>query len=281
MPDYGLQLSPIHIRRQPAFEEIYTPNQIPRVHIGKGYNADGYQCDEFNDRRDLNIMFFGDSWAQGDGLALEQCFAEIVRAKLAVHFGASVANWNMAHGGKGYDYAARTLLCSLDKIKPDIVVLAFGVFDRREYFLPTGELVNFSLGTIGAIEQKVRLTTPEIKSAFENWSKLTSHHDDAALAIRCFKLIKFMLEARNIVWCFTTTPWEDTVARVEELVKFDWFDNRNYLGFPFDHIDQVSETDLHPGPESHRSFAAKVTEWLVDRHADRIEKIVLGRKQVG
>ncbi len=274
MPDYELQPSPIHMMRQPTFEEVYTKDGIPSVHLGKGYNAQGYQCDEFDARQDLNVLFLGDSWAQGDGLPLGQCCAELVRSKLADHFGVSVANWNMAHGGKGYDYAARTLLSSLDKLQPDIVVLAFGVMDRREYFLPTGECVNFSLGTIGAIERGDRLTTPEIETAFQAWSGLTSYHDDAALAIRSFKLMQTMLNARGIIWCFTTTPWEDTVSRVEELVKFDWFSIQNYLGAPFDHVDHVSETDIHPGPVSHELFAQRVVDWLTNRHDAKIRKIL-------
>ena len=183
MPDYEIQPSSIHMMRQPTFDELFTKGEIPGVHLGRGYNAKGYQCDEFDARQDLNVLFLGDSWAQGDGLPLEQCFAELVRCKLADTFEVKVANWNMAHGGKGYDYAARTLLCSLDILKPDIVVLALGVMDRREYFLPTGECVNFSLGTIGAIERGERLTTPEIEIAFRAYSGLTNSSDHAALAI--------------------------------------------------------------------------------------------------
>ena len=140
--------------------------------------------------------------------------------------------------------------------------------------MPTGECVNFSLGTIGAIERGDRLATPEIKRAFDSWSRLNNHYDDAALAIRSFKLIQTMLDARDIMWCFTTTPWEDTVSRIEELVKFGWFSMKNYLGAPFDYCDHVSESNDHPGVNSHLKFAERVADWLISRHEARIRELL-------
>ena len=69
----------------------------------------------------------GDSWGQGDGLELTYCFDHLLRDELEKKLCCRVGIWNLSHGGKGYDYIARALMCSLPHLHPDIVIPIFGV----------------------------------------------------------------------------------------------------------------------------------------------------------
>ena len=70
------------------------------------------------------------------------------------------------------------LLCSLDILKPDAVFITFPVMDRREYFTIDGELVDLSLGTLGAVERREIDPPLIIKDIYRHWSGLVSAEDD-------------------------------------------------------------------------------------------------------
>jgi len=89
------------IWHQPSFKENFRTDDIPKVNLGRGYNRHGYQSDEFDARGDINLMFLGDSWGQGDGLDIDLCYDKILRAKLEHAYGCQVTIWNLSHGGKG------------------------------------------------------------------------------------------------------------------------------------------------------------------------------------
>ncbi|MBN06870.1 MAG: hypothetical protein CMM45_03455 [Rhodospirillaceae bacterium] len=250
----------------------FPVGDLPRVKLGHRGNSYGYRCEEFTERGSLNIIFLGDSWTEGAGVTREQTFAHIASQMISEKYGVSVSNWNMAHGGKGYDYFTRILLCSLDILKPDAVFITFPVMDRREYFTIDGELVDLSLGTLGAVERREIDPPLIIKDIYRHWSGLVSSEDDAALAIMNYKLIEGLLKERNIPWGFSFNDWEANLSRVTELMKSGWFDAAKYLGEPFDRIDRVSDSDAHPGPASHDQFGKKVGDWIVNRCGKNLEK---------
>jgi len=85
-----------------------------------------------------------------------------------------------------------------------------------------------------------------------------------------FNLVSAFLNSSDYAWGYTTVDWFETPDRVAELMKFGWFDIQRYLGFNFDSIDVVSETDAHPGIKSHELFADRLFEWIVSRHGEKI-----------
>ena len=254
------------ITRQPALEENFRRDEVPAVNLKRGYNKKGYQSDEFEKAGDINLLFLGDSWGQGDGLELTYCFDHLLRDELEKKLCCRVGIWNLSHGGKGYDYIARALMCSLPHLHPDIVIPIFGVMDRHEYYLPSGECLNLSLGAVAAIERGERRASPEVENVYRSWSGIASPHEDMAQAIRFFNLVATLLEAEKCLWGYTTVDWLDTPKKVQELIKFGWFDARRYLGFNFDSIDVVSDSDAHPGAKSHRLFADRLFDWIIQKY---------------
>jgi len=252
--------------------EHFPVGDLPKVKLGHRGNSHGYRCEEFSERGALNIIFLGDSWTEGAGVTREQTYAHVATQTISEKYGVPVANWNMAHGGKGYDYFARILLCALDILKPDAVFITFPVMDRREYFTVEGQMVDLSLGTLGAIERNDVDPPMIVRDVFSHWSGLVSDQDDAALAILNYKLIEALLRERQIPWGFSCVEWEDNASRVMEFMKSGWFDTARFLGESFVATDQVSETDSHPGAVSHEAFGKKVAEWMLNRYGPKFEK---------
>ena len=73
------------ITRQPALEENFRRDEVP-ANLKRGYNKKGYQSDEFEKAGDINLLFLGDSWGQGDGLELTYCFDHLLRDELEKNY---------------------------------------------------------------------------------------------------------------------------------------------------------------------------------------------------
>lgn len=252
--------------------EFFPGDSIPPAKLGFEDNKLGYRGDDFDLRHPINVLFLGDSWTVGMGVPEDQTFARTTCRLLSERYGVPVANWNLGHGAKGYQYIARALMNALPVLSPDIVFITFPVMDRREYFTIDGDCIDIGVGHIAGLMRGDFSPTPIEKDVYSRWQGLISPPDDAAMAIMMFKLIQLLLDSKGINWGFSTVDWQPSPDRVEELIKFGHFDGRRYLGSIFEKLGQVSETDGHPDADSHQIFGRQVSDWLVGRYDDDLKR---------
>ncbi|MBT3886946.1 MAG: SGNH/GDSL hydrolase family protein [Rhodospirillaceae bacterium] len=263
-----------------TFPVDYFPvGEVPKVGLGYEKNSLGYRGDDFAERADLNVLFLGDSWTQGAGVTEEETFARVACTKLADHYNVSVNNWNMGHGGKGYDAIARMLLSALPVLKPDIVFVTFPVMDRREYFTIDNDVVDIGVGIIAQTNRGNLAATPIKKDIFKRWEGLISPIDDAAKAIMSYKLIELLLNENDTMWGYCSVDWEPSATQMQELMKFGLFDMKYYLGSKFEKLADQSPTDGHPDVASHHLQGERIFNWLTSRYGKKLDEICRDRSK--
>ena len=55
----------------------FPVGEIPVGGTSSSRNAHGYRSDEFHERKKINVLFIGDSWTEGSGVAFEKTFSHI------------------------------------------------------------------------------------------------------------------------------------------------------------------------------------------------------------
>ena len=251
----------------------FPVDEIPFGRTSKPRNAHGYRCDEFAERKAINVIFLGDSWTEGSGVEFEKTFSQLSCSRLSEKLGVSVANWNMGHGGKGYEYIARTLMMSLDILEPDVVIVTLPSMDRREFFTEEIDCLDFSVSTLVAIDKGLLDPPRLISELYGHYRGLRSQWDDAAKAIMNYKLIELLLNEKNIIWGYSTNDWSPAPSRIAEFMKYGFFDSSRYLGHVFEKVDQISDTDGHPAEKSHELFAGRICDWLLSRYGEKLSSI--------
>ncbi len=247
----------------------FVLHQIPVTEdAGKSYlNSLGYDTQEFTDRGTLNVLSLGCSWTQGNHVL--GAFPNYTCEELSQHLNVPVKSWNLGLGGRSADYMARTLLCVVDYVKPDAVVLCFPSSDRFEYFPPDDRRIKYQLDWIG--EEKgngghwQRLDEAS-RERVRHLNQLSNPYNDSVRFLKDFKLIQEILDIRQIPWVYTMVPAPAVICIIEEFLEAGWIPRANYLGEAFNPIDRVSELDSHPGKNSHIMLGKKIAEWLLTRH---------------
>lgn len=247
-----------------------------------GFTPQGYTSRDVGERKDLNIMFLGCSWVADANQ--EQSFTRGVCDLFAQELGAKVSDWNLALGGESVDYLVRTLLCSLDALRPDLVFLVFTGLERAEYFALDGNRVRFQLDWLLEREKGSaawRGLPRQTRETIEQLSQLYSPCQDVARFLKNYLLVEHALNARGIPWGFSMVPAPRVVEPIMDLMRSGWIGEGHYLGEPFEVVDYVSREDSHPGPISRERFAAKVHAWFNARHGADIRYIVAARRAAG
>lgn len=256
--------APLSARHFPA--DRFPTNAVPASPAAgeKDYNALGYPCQEFDaPRGDINLMFLGCSWTED--YPHYRSFSKRVCDRFEAEHGVRVGHYNLGLGGSGMDFIARVVLCAIDVIRPDAAFLVIPGVDRREFSAQDGRLIRFQRDWIHEATVKSQRwkdlgrTTQELMA---HLAGLTSEHEDSVNLLKNFKLIELSLETRGIPFGFSMVPPDYVTQPVLELMEAGWLDRGKYLGSPFEAIDFVSPTDLHPGLESRRVFGDKVYDWL-------------------
>ena len=251
----------------------FPVGEIPVGRTSDPRNAHGYRCDEFHERKKINVVFIGDSWTEGSGVAFEKTFSQISCTILSEKLGVPIANWNMGHGGKGYEYIARTLMMTLDILEPDVVIVTLPSMDRREFFTEEIKCLDLGVSTLVAIDKGVINPPPLIGELYGHYKGLRSQWDDAAKAIMNYKLIELLLNEKNVIWGYSTNDWPPAPNRIAEFIKYGFFDSSRYLGYVFEKVDQISDTDGHPADKSHELYASRICDWLLSRHGGKLSSI--------
>ena len=256
-------------------------NSIPVTEdVEKQYlNKHGYACEDFGPRGTINVLALGCSWTQG--AVTTGSFPEYAAQFLSGHYNVPVKSWNLGLGGRSSDYMARTLMCTVDCLKPDVVLLNFPTLDRREYFRNDGRKIKYQIEwmleerTNGAHWQ--RLSSVD-RHLVKHMNELISPYDDTVNFLKNFKLLEILIKARNLMWAFSTVPVPSVQTTLKELMDLGWIDSDNYLGSSFDIFDFLSDTDHHPGAGSHKAHGKKFADFIVAKYGNRLEQLIAERQ---
>ena len=223
-------------------------------------NRHGYRSDEFDLRGDMNIGFVGCSWTEGEAVARGSIYPDLVKEKLADLSGRKVQSWNFGQSASGIEYAAR-VLPALIELKPDFVVVVFSGPDRREYFSADGRRMVYSnaLGSLAKSgDQNAHLDLASTGPVIECFSGLQSAHQDLATFALQARAISSMLNLAGIGWLYSCVDTDAANRMITLCQNAGVLSAANHLGHPFRKLDQASETNPHPGTESHAQFAEEV-----------------------
>lgn len=245
----------------------------------KDLNPQGYDTGPFEERGLLGILSLGCSWTQGSSTI--GAFPNYACDEISSHFaGVKVKSWNMGLGGRSVDYMARSLLCVIDYLNPDAVILCFPSPDRFEYFRENSARIKYQIDWIGEEERNGgnwRRLDEDGRNCVRRINQLTNCYNDSIRFLKDFKLIEETLAIRKIPFVFTCVPVPSLVSTLEEFMEMQWLPRERYLGVPFVPIDFVSETDSHPGMGSHKAFGKAIAEWLLERHSEEFSSKIRQR----
>lgn len=199
---------------------------------GARLNDQGYPTEEFVRTADLALLAIGDETLQPQG---QISFLEVARDELQKSMGKTVQSWNLGLAGRGCDYISRTLMCGINVLQPELVIVHFGRTDRREYFRNDGKRINYSAEYKTAQVQGSPLWKKlgsVDKIVIEHLNQLQNENDDNANFLKQYKLIETMLERRRIIWGFSAVPEVEPLLRY--LIERKWVRQERYLGSCFD-----------------------------------------------
>ena len=255
----------------------YIKNQVGRL------NRDGYRSDDFLLRGAINVLTIGCSNVEGSGVKPLEVFSEHLRIKMEDNYGVPVANWNLGMGGTSADYVSRTLLSAVNFLSPDIVIVVFTEPTRREVFDQGGIIERYQGVRMKEFANLIKNKTVKFRERdLLLYQKLLHYHalsnptDDAINAIRNYQLIKLLLDAREMMWGFTTIFDDPVRATYEAVVGTGLIDTSNQINDFFQAVDYVDpEVDHHPGPKSHLRFGQVLFDWFVSRYNERLRHLAV------
>jgi hypothetical protein len=258
--------------------DVHIPrNAVPTTTaVGvSGMNALGYRCADFAERGSVNLLSIGCSWCEGPAEAGTRSFSSYVCEEMGRLLGVTIGNWNMGIGGNSADYMARTLMCSLDVLKPDAVFLIFPGHDRQEYLRADGKLIRYQIDYIDEERHNLRhwkLLDPIDKEMIRHFNGLASPFEDAMTLLKSYKLMELMLNGRNVPWGFSMVPLPELEEIVDYFLGAGWMDRSHYLGHAWKPIDL--EPDDHPGPKSRLVFGNEVFKWFTSKYMGELKAAV-------
>jgi len=213
------------------------------------FNDYGYRCAPFSSRSEINVVFIGCSWIFGTGLPEEATAASIFCRLLEKQVGKTVTNWNLGFPAKSNDYIARTLLCAVPLLRPDLVVVNFTYAPRREYIPLDGEMMNLlpAFKTLHLVRDLVR------RRLYKHLYALASEYEDQMNLFKNYKLVELVLEKHKTRWLFSANDLNDLEPIRDQLCRDIFLE-------PGLQITDRARDLGHPGIESNRRFATRIFE---------------------
>lgn len=198
------------------------------------YNSLGYRCPEFDVEAQIRIVSIGCSHTLGVGLPQEAIFHERFAERLRQELSKTVVNWNLGLSGRTNDYVAEMLHLSVPVLQPDIVLILFPQFGRREYMTAHGRLLHYV--------PNYQHPDPVAMEVFGHFSALSSSLDDQLHFFRNYKSVECLLADR--CWLFAVTKTEELESLRGHI------DESRYVG-GMRWLDKARD-QAHAGPETHQ-----------------------------
>ena len=216
-------------------------------------NSQGYRCPEFEDTASIRMISIGCSHTFGVGLPQDALYHELFAKRLGSELGLDVINWNLGSGGASNNYIARLLHLTVPKLKPDLVLIFFSYFSRREYVAANNRSIKYL--------PKFQYPDPVLQDISNGLSNLTSEYDDQLSFFRDYKSIEALLAGR--LWAFSfVNPRgiSDIVGHLDSR-----FRTRDYR-----RVDRARDHS-HLGPKTHFDIYECYWDWL--NRTDGLEKL--------
>jgi hypothetical protein len=217
-----------------------------KIPISYKFNSFGYRCPEFTETAAIKILSIGCSYVLGLGLPSDLLFHEKFAKRLRDESSLSVVNWNLGQSGASNDYISRIANLAIPVLNPDIVLVNFTRFARREYVAPHRKLVRYSPTFFPP--------DPVAQEIYGHFFALSSPFDDEVNFYRNYKSIESLL--RDRIWLYSF------IAR-EEMEGFKEHLDHDRCVCSFEAVDKARD-NLHPGIESHNLVYEKFWEKFVD-----------------
>jgi hypothetical protein len=220
------------------------------------FNEFGYRCEGFRpiEQPKLRVLYIGCSLTVGIGLPATETWAYKLQKKINAAYNLESPYWNLAHGGKSFDYAVRSLYLAIPLLKPDIVFLLLPPQLRFEW------LADKMLHDIGSWHM------PN--------DSLLDVYTDRQHAYQFSKNMRFLeLLAEKHNFEFFWSPWEplennDLSSKAQaRRWKFEAWKLREWFAPP------RARDGMHPGPAYHDILSGAVFAEL----KDKLDKIVSAR----
>lgn len=242
---------------------IWPEAHLPASELPRGQtsvppiNSAGYRGREPLDLGEVNILFIGDEWTEGSNINYENSFAAIVAKKLSLKTGKRIHEFNLGQEGKSYDYVSRILMCSLELMKPEFVLICFPPMGRREYFALDGRLIDFDPIKAAAIIRGEIDSDSIEREIIKNLHSIITKFDDLANALKNAALIEALLNDTGVDWAFgATSPGNENI---NELLSRDWLSEDRYIGSVLD----PSSVNIS-NEEIHEQYGTTVCNWLIE-----------------
>ena len=203
-------------------------------------NSLGYRCPEFDISADVRIVAIGCSYVLGVALPQRAVFDELFAEKLrSIISPKTVLVWNLGLGGASNDYISRLLYFAVPRLNPQIVLINFTHFSRREYISVQNRYMNYS---------PTYEPTDEIaKDIFGHFAALSSPLDDELNFFKNYKAVECLLNRFGCQWFYSYAKAQKTESGTSPV------DLHRCVG-AIQVLDRARDNG-HPGPESHRRLA--------------------------
>jgi hypothetical protein len=237
----------------PDTEEAFRKNGGHAVYDGSSItyrlNRHRYRCQEFDDKALVRMVSIGCSYTFGTGLPQEALYHELFADRLRSELKLSVVNWNLGSAAASNNYIARLLHLALPILQPDLVLIFFTHFARREYIAANGQSIMY---LPNPLDSDFLLPNPIARNVHSHMSALISKYDDRLSFFRDYKSIESLLAGRLWAFSFRLPEEASEVAghldMRHRIRDFKWFD------FARDHS--------HLGPKTHRAIYECFWEWF-------------------
>lgn len=230
------------------------------VHNKMGYhlNPQGYRCDSFESRKDINVVTIGCSNALGWAVNIEHRYSNVFCEDLAKETGKTVMDWNVGLPAKSNDYIGR-MTFSTQKLKPDIVLIGFTGMARREYWDCMGKCHDYVPANFpDVIKNKI----PQDTHIHARINEMQSEYNDVSNFLKNFKMIESIL--KNTPWYFSFSSGEEIGGHISESIE-PLISQERYISY-FSVVDKAND-GLHPGIESHKLLGNKILQRYLNEFA--------------
>lgn len=170
-------------------------------------NSYGYRCPEFEIRNQVqeeavHVVTVAASDAFGTGLPEDKTYPAVFKERLQSYLDHPVINWNVSMAGGSADYIARTLICALQILKPDIVLLTFPPgMARREYISDNGRSFHcMPTHLVGWTDSR----DWEGKAILKAHKQLLSAYNNPLHLFKNYKVCEALCEQFGVMWLFST-----------------------------------------------------------------------------
>jgi len=208
------------------------------------YNSLGFRGDEPT-KKGFKIMSIGCSYTEGVGVNDNETwpaqFAKLVPNGVDLNFGCA---------GRSNDYIVRCLHTYYDLIKPDLVLIFYTIFHRKEYYTETASVEPFMPTSTWDF-----METDTGKQIHKNFVENLNIYDD--FINNWYKnhlLIKYFLETKKCNWVWNGTNSTPTYV---ENNRFDG-EGPYVLDYGVDNI--------HSGPHTNKKYAHLLYEYILKNH---------------